>query len=45
MIGPQGNEVITPAEVAAHHGLDGVGLTLEARQSVRRVYLEELRLA
>jgi hypothetical protein len=37
--------VITPAEVAAHHGLDGVGLTLEARQSVRRVYLDELRLA
>lgn len=45
VIGPQGNEVITPAEVAAHHGLDGVGLTLEARQSVRRVYLDELRLA
>ena len=45
VIGLQGNEVITPAEVAAHHGLDGVGLTLEARQSVRRVYLDELRLA
>jgi alanine racemase len=45
VIGPQGNEVITPEEVAAHHGLDGVGLTLEARQSVRRVYLDELRLA
>src|SRR5262245_4609310 len=44
VIGSQGNEVITPAEVAAHHGLDGVGLTLEARQSVRRVYLDELRL-
>ena len=38
VIGRQGNEVITPEEVAAHHGLDGVGLTLEARQSVRRVY-------
>jgi alanine racemase len=45
VIGPQENEVITPAEVAAHHGLDYVGLTLEARQSVRRVYLDELRLA
>jgi alanine racemase len=44
VIGSQGSEVITPAEVAAHHGLDGVGLTLEARQSVRRVYLDELRL-
>jgi len=45
VIGAQGNEVITPEEVASHHGLDGVGLTLEARQSVRRVYLDELRLA
>jgi alanine racemase len=38
VIGRQGAEEISFDEVAARHGLDGVGLVLEARPTVRRVY-------
>jgi alanine racemase len=38
VIGRQGAEEISFDEVAAGHGLDGVGLVLEARPTVRRVY-------
>jgi alanine racemase len=38
IIGRQGAEEISFDEVAARHGLDGVGLVLEARPTVRRVY-------
>jgi alanine racemase len=41
VIGRQGAEEITPDEVAALHGLDGVGLALEVRPSVSRVYLRD----
>ena len=38
VIGRQGHEEISVEEAAAHHDLDGVGLTLEVRPSVARVY-------
>jgi alanine racemase len=38
VIGRQGAEEISFDEVAAQHGLDGVGLVLEARPTVRRIY-------
>jgi alanine racemase len=38
LIGRQGDAEISFDEVAACHGLDGVGLVLEARPTIRRVY-------
>jgi alanine racemase len=38
LIGRQGDAEISFDEVAARHGLDGVGLVLEARPTIRRVY-------
>ena len=43
VIGSQGDEEISFEEVAARHDLDGVGLTLEVRSSVARVYHRGVR--
>jgi alanine racemase len=43
VIGNQGDHEISFEEVAAHHDLDGVGLTLEVRSSVARVYHRGVR--
>jgi alanine racemase len=43
VIGRQGDEEISFEEAAARHDLDGVGLTLEVRPSVERVYLRGVR--